>query len=184
MSDGSPSMLRSTLLAGVAVGVIAGLPYVDVFNCCTGCSLVVLGGFLASMLYSRECRAASHPFRPANGAVVGLIAGAFYAVTVTVTSSVMTLAIGQPGAEWLLGALIEVMQSNPDVPAESLEQLETAREEIGKIDAWKVVTGFLTAVLVGAAFSTIGGLIGGAMFKVEQTPRPERSGEGPAPPAM
>jgi hypothetical protein len=175
-------MLKSTLLAGVVTGVIAALPFVDVFNCCTCCSLVVLGGFLASMLYSRECRAANHPFRPANGAVVGLVAGAFYAVTVTIVGLLFMVTVGQPGAEWLLGAAYEALQSNPDVPAESLEQLEAAREELGQLNAWKVIQSFLLAVLVGAVFSTIGGLIGGAMFKVEAAPAPPARDDWSAPP--
>jgi hypothetical protein len=177
MNDRSPEMLKPTLVAGTLFGVLAAVPYLDVVNGCTCCSMVVAAGFFASYLYSRRCREAGVEFRPAGGAVVGLIAGAFFAVAVTAVGTFFHATLGNPGLRWMLDLLLRLVEQVPDVPADSLDKIEQARAEL---DEWGfsvlgLVLDFLKSVVLGAIFSTIGGLVGGAVFKVERTAAPPTS---------
>lgn len=172
-----PSMLKPALIAGTLFGVAAGLPYLRMLNVCTCCLMVVLCGFLAAYVYSRLCRSVGTDFAVGSGALVGLVAGAFYAVVVSVVSTVATVAVGQPDVRGLL----EFVQQIPEIPPESADMIDDALaqlDEESRFSAGSAITGFFMSVLIGAAFSTIGGLIDGAVFKTAAAAAPP-----PAPPA-
>ena len=168
MDNRAPSMLKPTLIAGLTMGVVTSIPGLDVLNLCTCCSLVALGGFLGSFLYSRSCREANVGFRPGNGALVGLITGAFWAVAATIVGSLLFALIGNP----VMKSLLETLLENPDLPPEALDAIEQALDEMEQrsLTLLKVVLSFFQSVIVGAIFATLGGLIGGAVFKVEPAP--------------
>jgi hypothetical protein len=168
MDNRAPEMLRPTLLSGLLFGTLASLPYVKVLNACTCCSLVAGCGLLAAYLYSRDCRVAGYPFGASGGALVGLIAGAFFGITAGLVGILSIRLFGEPGLRWLL----DVLQQNPDMPAEVFESIERAKEQMDDRDysAGSIVLGVLSSVLLGAVFSTLGGLIGGALFP--HTPPP------------
>lgn len=175
MDDRSPDMLRPTLIAGALFGTLAAIPVVQFLNCAC-CALVIGCGLLASYLYAGACRRQGIAFRPGNGALVGLIAGAFYALAATLVGTVVQLAFGDAFPRWLL----ERLQDVPSIPPEAMDQLERALEESGTFRVVGLVMSFFLNVLVGAIFSTLGGLIGGALFKVE--PSPPRPPVPPMPP--
>lgn len=163
MDSRAPSMLKATLIGGAVFGVIAGLPYIGAINCAC-CALVVAGGFLAAFLYSKECSGAGVEFKPGNGALVGLVAGLFYALAASVVGGMINL----------------VKPTDPEQIVEMIEQMGLPPENIDaaiKIaEMFSGVTGivflFLFWLLAAAFFSTIGGLIGGAVFKVAPPPAP------------
>ncbi len=175
MDRQAPSMLKSTLIGGATAGFVAGLPVLGALNACC-CALVVAAGFFASFLYSNECKRAGAEFRPGTGAVVGLIAGLFYALSATIVGGIVFMIRGG-------GASIE----------ESIEQAESMGAELPPeaepfIDfmtnaspALLMVLFFIIWLLIAAIFSTIGGLIGGSVFKVEPAP-PASPGAGTAAP--
>jgi len=181
MDERSPDLLRPTLIAGVAFGAVASVPFLNLLNCAC-CALVVGCGFFGSWLYAGECRRQLLGFRPANGAVVGLVAGAFYAMTASILETVLHLLIGDPTAKVLLGALRGI----PNLPAENRETLEQALRQAAEATptVGSFVLGFFMAVLVAAVFSTLGGLIGGAVFRCSPPePMPPTSdGDGYVPP--
>jgi len=67
---------------------------------------------------------------------------------------------------------------------EVLEQLDRAVEQAGAFSLSGLILGLLFSVGVAAVFSTAGGLIGGAVFKVEQPapPAPPSAPYAPPPP--
>jgi hypothetical protein len=170
MNDRSPDLLKPTLIAGVLFGTLASLPFVRLLNCLC-CALLLGCGVFAAYIYSEACRRQGTPFRAGNGALVGLIAGAFYAVTTTLVSALVSMA----GLDMDARALFEFIKNLPNVPAEQRDLIDEALEDSGTFSVGKTILGFFISVLLGAVFSTLGGLIGGAVFKVEPVP--------PAPPA-
>lgn len=168
MQADAPEMLGPTLASGAVCGVLVSLPYVKVFNACTCCSLVVLCGLSASMLYSRACRRRGVAFRASSGAVVGLIAGAFYGVTTGLVEPLLTAAWGEPG----LRALLERLGESPSAPPETVEVVEDLLERMATrtLTLGSTILGVLSSILVGAVFSSVGGLIGGALFQVPPGP--------------
>lgn len=174
MDDHAPSMLKPTLIGGGLFGLVGAIPYLGALNCLC-CSLIIGGGFLAAYLYSRECAGQGVAFRPGSGAVVGLIAALFHAIANT--------------AVWRVVATL--MPQDPDQIVEQLEQAGMPAEYIDiATNVFDMLSGFVGVIiyffvilLIGAVFSTIGGLIGGAVFKVEPAPpAPPVATEPPAPP--
>jgi hypothetical protein len=170
----SPSMLRATLLGGAAFGLLGATPIVSLLNCAC-CSLVVGAGVFAAFLYSRDCRGQGAAFAPGSGAIVGLVAGMFYALTSTIVSGLL---------QWLFGgsveeALEQMEQLGVEVPPEAEGFVEFVSQASPLL---LLFVGFCFWLLVAAVFSTVGGLIGGAVFKVEP-PAPGAYGP-PAPPTI
>ena len=166
MDDQSPSMLKPTLIGGGLFGLLGAIPFVSMFNCAC-CALVVGGGFLAAYLYSKECSGQGVAFRPGSGAVVGLVAGMFYAITNAVLGWMFSQFTSPPDID----EIVEQMES-AGAPPEAVDMMIRVLEMF--LSPFGVVIMFFVLLLVGAVFSTLGGLIGGAVFKVEPAP--------PAPP--
>ncbi len=178
MDDRSPNMLRPTLIAGALFGALSAVPFLSLLNCAC-CALLWGCGLLAARLYSGACRGQGVAFRPATGAVVGLIAGAFYALAQTVTDAVFKAALGDPTARWLVG----VVEALPNVPDDRREMMLAALREAAepKVTAASLLMGFFLTVLLAAVFSTLGGLIGGAVFKVQAEPGADPAGRAGGP---
>ena len=159
----APSMVKPALIGGAIAGVAAGLPGLNLVNTCTCCSFVVAGGFLAAYLQSSACKAAGVKFDAGAGALSGLLAGLFYGVVVAVVGILVSSVIGDP----LLRRFLEWVQQLPDTPPEALDMidevlLQLEEKTFGVIDFIKRL---LISLASGAVFSTLGGLIGGAVFK-------------------
>jgi hypothetical protein len=169
-----PEMLKSTLIGGVIFGVWAAIPILGFVNCLC-CALVIGAGFVASYLYSKECRKAGVEFRPGNGAFVGLIAGLFYSISTTIVS----IPVKALMPEMDMGEAMDQLRQ-ADVPPEALEFIESFVQ--GSAGMMGIIIGFFLTLLIAAIFSTIGGLIGAAVFKVE--PPTVSTGDVPPPPAV
>ncbi len=178
MHSESPSMVGPTLMAGVLFGVLAGLPGFNLLNVCTCCSMVIACGFVAAYLTSKDARSRGVEFSVGRGAAAGLIAGLIYAVVVTVVSTVSKLVFGQPA----MIALLEWVQGLPDLPAENADMIDDALEELYEngFGVFQFVVGAFQSLFVGTIFSTLGGLIGGAVFKTA-APVPTPPAQSPPP---
>jgi hypothetical protein len=169
MDNRAPEILKSSLLAGGVFGIAGGLPLLGYLNCAC-CSLMVGSGFMAAWLYSRECSRRGAAFHAGGGAWVGLVSGLFYTLAAMIVTGLQRLLGGAP---------------DPDEVAEAMETLEQGLQQFGvtaeQLDAaaaWAermqgpmgIVLGFCVTLLLAAVFSTVGGLIGGAVFKVEPPP--------------
>jgi len=172
----APSMLKPALISGVAFGVAGGIPFVGAINCLC-CALVVACGMFAAFLYSKESRRAGLGFRPGNGATVGLVAGLVCGAITGVLSSVINRGRGMD--DWQV-ALEQMQASGADIPPETLDQITTFLETSGPT---VFTLGLIFVCLVcGAIFGTVGGLIGGSVFKVEpQAPVQEQAPPPPPP---
>src|SRR6478735_1098374 len=98
---------QPALYAGLAIGVLSALPIVSIGNCFC-CMWVVGGGAFAVYLMQQN-----HPYsvQSADGALVGLMAGAIGGV-VSVLLSIPILMMMGPMQQRML----ERIASNPDVP--------------------------------------------------------------------
>lgn len=174
MDSDSPSMLKPTLIGGGVAGLIGGLPLIGALNCLC-CSLVVGGGFLAAYLYSKECRGQGTEFRAGSGAMVGLVAGMFYALVTSVVSGVVNVVTGASVAK----AIEQFESMGQEIPPEAEPMIEFMANSSPIL---LMVLGFFIWLLLAAVFSTIGGLIGGAVFKVEPPPAGAMPSSGMTPP--
>lgn len=178
--DRTPSIVRPALLMGALFGFVTALPFVDILTVCTCCSLVALCGFTAAYVHSTACRRAGAPFHVGAGALVGLLAGLVYGVVGSIAGTLVYLIVGDAVSR----AVLEWMSQLPSLPEESAIMLEDTLEEMGSagVTMSHFVLELLSGLGIGAVFSTVGGLIGGAVFKVSPTAPPPPS--MPPPPAM
>ena len=167
-----PSMLKPTLIGGGVAGLIGGLPLIGAINACC-CALIIGGGFLAAFLYSNECKGMGAEFRAGAGAKIGLVAGLFYWLVNSIVQGLVSMVFGQPD----FAEILEQMET-AGAPPELLDQVEPLFEILSGGGGVALV--LIVSLVLAIVFSTIGGLIGGAVFKVE--PSPPTSPAPPAPP--
>jgi hypothetical protein len=150
--------LQPAFWGGLLIGVLSGLPFVNIGNCCC-CLWVLLGGGLAVYL-----RQQNSPFQimAGEGALVGLMAGVVGAVVCTILSIPLQLIIGA-GQEQALERIL----SNPDFPPEGREVVERFFVGPGR---W--IVGLIVTLIVFPIFGALGGLLGVAIFKKNLPPPP------------
>jgi hypothetical protein len=160
------AMLKPALWGALVIGVLSGLPIVNLANCCC-CAWVVAGGMLAAYLLQAGTEA---PINLGDGALVGLLAGLFSAVVSTLISVPTRLLLGPIQARLLR----QFIESRPDMP-ENLRQMVDNIGATGTTGA-ALMIGFVTALFTGAVFAALGGLLGAFFFKKQTTPVPSVQG--------
>jgi hypothetical protein len=156
------SKFQPALLGGLVLGVLSALPIVGAGNCCC-CLWVISGGVLAAYLLQKNQPA---PIEAGDGALVGLLAGVIGVVVWQVLAIPVTLVMGPFQAQ-----LMERLLSNADLPENVRPLVETLRQSTGFSVVGFIVGAFFTLV-VGIVFSTLGGLIGAALFRTKGSPVP------------
>ena len=91
--------LQPALWGGVFIGVLSALPIVNFANCCC-CLWVLVGGALAAYL-----RQQNNPYQidAAEGAIVGLMAGAIGGIVYSVLSIPVQILTGPLQQQWMIG---------------------------------------------------------------------------------
>ncbi len=156
------SKFQPALLGGLVLGVLSALPLVNVGNACC-CLWVLSGGAVAAYLLQRG---QSAPITSSDGALVGLAAGLIGAIVWQVLTVPVTMVMGPFQAR-----LVERLLDTGDLPDNVRQVFETLRENAGFSLLRFVVGGFFTLV-ISLVFSTIGGLVGAALFRTKTPPPP------------
>jgi hypothetical protein len=151
--------LQPALWAGLFIGVLSALPLVNAGNCCC-CLWVLVGGALAAYL-----RQQNNPYQidAAEGAIVGLMAGALGGVVCSLLSIPFQMMAGPMQQQWME----RVLSSNPDVTPEMRDMVERLTRSSGLQLIRAIVS-----VVVFSIFGLLGGLIGVAIFKRHLPPPP------------
>jgi hypothetical protein len=156
------SKFQPALLGGLLLGVLSVLPLVNIGNACC-CLWVVSGGAVAAYLLQKNQDA---PITPGDGAAVGLLAGIIGAVVWQVLQVPVTLAMGP-----LVARMTDRMLNTADLPENVRPLFEMLRQNEGFSVVGFIIGGFFT-LIVSVVFSSLGGVIGAAMFRVKAPPPP------------
>ena len=159
------SQLQAVVFGGLFIGVLSALPIVELGNCC--CLWIIGGGTLTAWLLQRD---RAEPLSLGEGAFSGFLAGivgAFVSVAVSVPIDLATAPFQRRMMEFM-------MNSGSDMPPEFREMMEGLSSTEGVLFA--AVLGFVTMLIAGMIFSTLGGLLGVLLF------RPSTPQAPPAPP--
>ena len=170
-----PSMLKPALVSGTAFGVVAAIPVVNWINCAC-CALIIGSGFLAAYLLSQQSRRAGVEFTPSAGAQVGLMSGLVYGVVTSVISVILDVVFGLGDWEKVLGQMRDMGTVNP----ETMEQITRFMQSTGPTVI--LLFGVFMSLLLGAIFGTLGGLIGGSLFRVSPPDASSQLSPPPPPP--
>ena len=153
----SAPKLLPALLGGLFLGVLSALPIVSAANVCC-CLWIVLGGVLAAWVMQQNH---PQPVTLGDGALVGLMAG--------LIGFVVTMAVSIP-ISYMTGAF-QQMSDGMLLPREGMTP--EVRDMLSRISpAVLIVIGSIVMFVVSLIFSTIGGLIGAALFRRRLPPAP------------
>jgi hypothetical protein len=173
------AMMQPALIGGLVMGVLSALPIISAGNICC-CLWVVSGGIVAAYVLQQNQPTA---ITIGDGALVGLLAGITGAF-VSLLLSIPIQLIVAPMQRQVLERLIDA----GDMPPEFREY---AAAYVGGITG--ILISFITTLFAGLVFSTLGGVIGAAIFRrppdtstTVLPPSPPYTPSGPAvpPPPM
>jgi hypothetical protein len=157
----APKKLFPAIFGGLFIGLMSSLPLVSLGNCIC-CLWIVSGGFLAAYLVQQNHPS---PITTADGALVGFLAGLLGAVFCTIIAVPIEAMMGPLQAQ----LLSRVLSSRNDIPPgvrEMFENLQTG----GASFVISAIIRFCTMLVLGAIFSTIGGILG-AIFTSRPAPQ-------------
>ncbi|MGH9935590.1 MAG: hypothetical protein ACREAM_05040 [Blastocatellia bacterium] len=162
---------QPALVGGVIAGLLSAIPGISLVNCCFCAWLLVGGAVAAKMLIDRTPR----PVRGGEGAQVGAMAGLIAAgIYLVISIPVILLAIGESFQRGLFEQMAGSI-NNPEIQ----EALRKAMEEsVNQTSAQRFISSLpfliISAVLF-VGFSTLGGLLGVALFEKrrDQPPPPQ-----------
>jgi hypothetical protein len=146
---------QPALLGGLFIGVLSALPLVSAGNCCC-CLWIVGGGLIAAYLTQNTSPTA---ITVGDGALAGLMAGIVGAVVSTILAIPVRLVFG-PLQERMAERFAERAR---DIP-EALRVFIHPGHAGGAGVLFSLVLGFLLMLVLCVVFSTVGGMIGAAIF--------------------
>ena len=164
------SKLMPALLAGLLLGVLSSLPIVSAGNCCCGLWFVTAGVLAAWLMQQNQ----PFPITLGDGAFVGLLAS----VAGTVVWAILYVPLQAVTGVWQRQFAERLLDSAADLPANFREILENSQGPGHMVVG--LVIGFLFMLVVGGAFTTLGGLLGALLFKKDAPP----PSEPPPPPTF
>jgi hypothetical protein len=148
---------QPALVGGTVLGVLSALPIVSAGNIC--CCLWVISGGVVAAYFLQQGDAA--PITTGDGALVGLFAGvvgAFIYLALAIPITILIAPMEQAFMEGLRQRIFDNMGGN--MPAGFGGGLPGyIGQGIG------LVISFLFMLFVGSMFSTLGGLLGAAIFR-------------------
>jgi len=156
------AMLKPALMGGLVMGVLSALPGVSLGNCCC-CAWLVTGGLVAAYLLQSNT---PQPIALGDGALVGLLAGLFGAVVNMIVSVPMNILTG-PFQQRLFQRIAE---SQPDLPDNVRQMVDNMG--MGAMSIAGTIMAFFMMLVLGAVFSSLGGLLGAFFFKKKALPAP------------
>ena len=160
MSTTTERLAQPALVGGLVMGVLTALPIISAGNICC-CLWVLSGGAVAAYMLQQNTPT---PLRLEEGALVGLLAGVAGAVIYLILSIPISIVVA-PMQRMVLERVSENMP--PEL-----------RRAVGSyaITGLGIFLGFIFWLFVGAVFSTLGGMLGTALFKKKEPPAPPGAG--------
>jgi uncharacterized protein YqgC (DUF456 family) len=159
-----PSYAQPAFIGGLVMGVLSALPIVNLGNCAC-CMWVVIGGVVAAYVLQQN---QSAPITAGDGALVGLFAGLIGAVVDSVISIPIAYVVS-PFSRQMLERIIEMSGNMPPEFREAMSRYGGGDAPTAMVVAGKIF-GLMFLMCVGAIFSTVGGLLGAAIFKKATPP--------------
>lgn len=142
------------------MGVMSVLPIINLLNVCC-CLWVVTGGLVGAYLLQQNQAA---PIAAGDGALVGLLAGICGALVMFVLSIPIGMIVA-PVERAMIDRALSMGGNMPPELRQFFENYDRPRSETGLFGRMIVrVIGLFFFLFVGSVFSTLGGLLGSALF--------------------
>ena len=155
---------QPALVGGVVMGVLSALPIISAGNACC-CLWVVSGGVIAAYLFQQNRPV---PMTPADGALVGLLAGLAGALVRFLVAIPIDILVA-PMEQAMLQRFVD-MGTFPPEARDILDRYGRGGTMGGAYFVLGRIVGLMFWVFIGGVFSTLGGLLGAVIFKTQTPP--------------
>jgi hypothetical protein len=145
------SKTQPALIGGLVMGVLSGLPIISAGNLCC-CLWIISGGVVAAYLLQQNSET---PITQSDGAITGLLAGVIGAGVYLIISIPLLLIV--PLQQRMIRGLMDRANNMPP------EFRHYMNSYVGGVVG--LIIGFMFMLVLGAIFSTIGGLLGATFFR-------------------
>ncbi len=162
---------QPALIGGVMAGLLSVIPGLSLANCCFCAWLLIGGAVAAKMLINRAPRPVKSGEGAQVGAVAGLIASGIYLV---LNLALLLFGIGQELQMDLLNRIAE-MSGNPEFQEMIQKIIEASVNQTPAQRLVAALPGLIMFAVLFVGFSTLGGLLGVALFEKrrDQPPPPQ-----------
>ena len=158
-----PDKLIPSLYGGLLIATVWAVPGLNFLNCLC-CAGVMLGGFLAVLLYQKDITPDMEQMTREDCTQLGIYAGVISSIAAVLIQYVVTLIFGDIAIDMMM-RLAERMQI--DLPPEIYPMVEDAK------NAEPNIIGSFLAIFIyiipNTLFSFLGALIGWRVFQPKQT---------------
>ena len=121
-----PNKLMPALYGGIIMGVISGIPFLNLLNCCC-CAGVLLGGALAVFFYKNDLKEGMPPLTSGDAIELGALAGVIGAVIGSILTAGFLAALGNVSGEAIMGILEGFKDQMPPGTLEQMEEQDPRR---------------------------------------------------------
>jgi hypothetical protein len=152
--------LRSAIIGGVVIGLLSGIPYLNLVNvfCCLW---IIVGGALASYLYIKK---SSVPVNIGEGAMIGALAGAIGMMVQLLVGVPLTILAGYPELNFLVSIMERLDPQKAEIYRQRVEHI-LSRPFSEQFFSSVFSLGTLLNLLITVVFAMIGGLIAIPLFE-------------------
>jgi hypothetical protein len=148
--------LMPALYGGVIMGVISGIPGLNLLNCLC-CAGILFGGFMAVFFYKKELTEKMPPLSSGDAVAVGALSGVFGAIVGSLLTALVFAAVGNIAGE-MAGHFLDRFRDQ--MPPGTFDQFQE-----GMRFARFSIFHFFMSLFIDVIFGLLGGLIGYAVFK-------------------
>ncbi len=154
-----PDKLMPSLYGGLLIATIWSVPGLNFINCVC-CAGVLLGGFLAVILYQKDITPEMEQLTREDCTNLGVFTGIIASIAGMIIQFVIQLVFGDIAIDMMM-KLAERMQV--DLPPEIYQMIEEAKQE-GPNLFGSILAMFVT-IIPNTLFAFLGALIGWNVFK-------------------
>lgn len=167
-----PSKLMPVLIGGAAMTAVSIIPILNIVNC--ACCAGIMGGAVLGVWFYKKSFPADQPFGVSDGAAIGALSGLIGGVLTTI-AEFLTLGFGSGDFKFQLEQTLDQAFTEAQSQATDPAAVDQAREIIMNLasnPAALFLIGLVFALVVFVGFGTLGGVIGGNIFKTRIIPQP------------
>jgi len=157
MNNQKPDMFKPALIGGLIIGLLSGLPVIQLGNCFC-CLWVIVGAMFAAYLFSKEAKIS---LKAGDGAIVGMFSG--------IIGAIISSLINLPFRALNQQIVARFLERLPEYGGEFPQDMNLWLKRGAEFSLPMFMLGLVISVIIYALFGALGGIIGTSLFGKKKT---------------
>ncbi len=157
MNNQKPDMFKPALIGGLIIGLLSGLPVIQLGNCFC-CLWVIVGAIFAAYLLSKEAKIS---LKAGDGAIVGMFSG--------IIGAIISSLINLPFRALNQQIVARFLERLPEYGGEFPQDMNLWLKRGAEFSLPMFMLGLVISVIIYALFGALGGIIGTSLFGKKKT---------------